>query len=231
MPGDDAAHLTRAAISDAVTGRGWRLVLGCLVTDVPVTSTTEAVEHVKRALEEADAHGAELHVDVRHGRILLSLQPSRSGWVTHREIDAALAIADEVAAAGSVTDPIVSDSDVRSLQQVEIGIDALDISSIRPFWKAVLAYAGEGADGPKDAIVDPLGQGPAIWFQQMDQPRPQRNRLHLDISVPHDEAHARIEAALAAGGTLLSDAAAPAFWVLADREGNEACITTWQGRD
>jgi 4a-hydroxytetrahydrobiopterin dehydratase len=27
------------------------------------------------------------------------------------------------------------------------------------------------------------------------------------------------------------DAEAPAFWVLADAEGNEACITTWQGRD
>jgi len=37
--------------------------------------------------------------------------------------------------------------------------------------------------------------------------------------------------ALAAGGRLVSDAAAPAFWVLADAEGNEACICTWQGRD
>ena len=27
------------------------------------------------------------------------------------------------------------------------------------------------------------------------------------------------------------DAEAPAFWPLADAEGNEACITTWQGRD
>jgi 4a-hydroxytetrahydrobiopterin dehydratase len=49
--------------------------------------------------------------------------------------------------------------------------------------------------------------------------------------VPHDQAPARLEAALAAGGRLLSDAAAPAFWVLADPEGNEACITTWQARD
>jgi 4a-hydroxytetrahydrobiopterin dehydratase len=24
---------------------------------------------------------------------------------------------------------------------------------------------------------------------------------------------------------------APAFWLLADPEGNEACVTTWQGRD
>jgi 4a-hydroxytetrahydrobiopterin dehydratase len=49
--------------------------------------------------------------------------------------------------------------------------------------------------------------------------------------VPHDEARRRIDAALAAGGTLVSDAEAPAFWVLADAEGNEACITTWEGRD
>jgi 4a-hydroxytetrahydrobiopterin dehydratase len=65
----------------------------------------------------------------------------------------------------------------------------------------------------------------------MTEPRPQRNRIHLDISVPHDEAQARIEAALDAGGTLVSDSHAPAFWVLADAEGNEACMTTWQGRD
>ena len=50
------------------------------------------------------------------------------------------------------------------------------------------------------------------------------------ISVPHDEAPLRIEATLAAGGSVRSDAAAPAFWVLADPEGNEACVTTWQGR-
>jgi 4a-hydroxytetrahydrobiopterin dehydratase len=115
---------------------------------------------------------------------------------------------------------------------LEIGIDAMDIASIRPFWKAVLGYDDEpGLTGPEDALVDPLGQGPAIWFQQMDAPRPQRNRLHFDVSVPHDEVHRRIEATIAAGGKLLNDAEAPAFWVLADPEGNEACVTTWQGRD
>jgi len=30
---------------------------------------------------------------------------------------------------------------------------------------------------------------------------------------------------------MLSDAEAPAFWVFADPEGNEACITIWQGRE
>ncbi|MBB5982814.1 VOC family protein [Kribbella solani] len=115
---------------------------------------------------------------------------------------------------------------------MEIAIDAMDIAGVRPFWKAVLGYADEaGADGSEDPLVDPVGQGPAVWFQQMDRERPQRNRIHFDVCVPHDEAERRVEGALAAGGHLVSAERAPAFWVLADREGNEACVTTWQGRD
>ena len=63
-----------------------------------------------------------------------------------------------------------------------------------------------------------------------DSDAPDRQRWHLDISVPRDVAEARIQAALEAGGTLVSDEAAPSFWVVADTEGNQACICTWQGR-
>jgi 4a-hydroxytetrahydrobiopterin dehydratase len=118
------------------------------------------------------------------------------------------------------------------VQILEIAIDAMDIASIRPFWKAILGYADEaGKSDSEDPLVDLARQRPAIWFQQMDAPRPQRNRIHFDVSVPHDEAHDRIQAALGAGGTVRYDDEAPAFWVLADAEGNEACITTWQARD
>ncbi|WUK52311.1 hypothetical protein OG836_11005 [Micromonospora zamorensis] len=48
--------------------------------------------------------------------------------------------------------------------------------------------------------------------------------------VALDQAEARIAAALAADGNLLSDAHAPLWWVLADAEGNEACVATWVGR-
>lgn len=65
----------------------------------------------------------------------------------------------------------------------------------------------------------------------MDVPRVQRNRIHFDVAVPHDEAPSRVGAALAAGGTMVSDRSAPAFWVRADAEGNEVCVCTWQGRD
>lgn len=81
------------------------------------------------------------------------------------------------------------------------------------------------------AIVDRMRVGPAFWCLQMDEPRPQRNRIHIDVTVSHDVAEARIAAALAAGGTLVSDRAARAFWILADPEGNEACICMWQDRD
>ncbi len=64
----------------------------------------------------------------------------------------------------------------------------------------------------------------------MDAPRPRRNRVHIDIAVPHEQAEARTADALAAGGHLVSDAHAPMWRVLADPEGNEACIATWVGR-
>jgi 4a-hydroxytetrahydrobiopterin dehydratase len=152
--------------------------------------------------------------------------------VTADEVALARRISEIASGLGLTTVAGVGGGSPRSVQVLEIAIDALDIAAVRLFWKAVLAYTDEpGHTGPEDPLVDPDGQGPAIWFQQMDAPRPQRNRIHLDVSVPHDEAQARIQATLAAGGVLVNDAEAPAFWVLADPEGNEACITTWQGRD
>lgn len=65
----------------------------------------------------------------------------------------------------------------------------------------------------------------------MDPPRTDRNRIHLDLTVPHDVAEQRVADALAAGGRLVSDDRARAFWVLADADGNEVCVCTWQDRD
>ena len=222
---------SRTQVSDAVTRSGWRLVLGALMTTVRVSSTSETIEVVSRALEAAAERGVRVLVDVRRNRVVLQIVPEDRLKFGEVEIETAAAISEAAHETGSVTDPDVSDEDVRSVQGVEVAVDALDIPAVRPFWQAVLGYVGETDDGPTDALVDPLGQGPAVWFQQMDAPRPQRNRLHIDVSVPHDEAHGRLEAALAAGGRLLTDVSAPAYWVLADPEGNEVCISTWQGRD
>jgi 4a-hydroxytetrahydrobiopterin dehydratase len=229
---DEASHdartrLSRPEASDAVTGLGWRYVLGEFRTQVLTGSLPLAADVAARAAAVAGADG-HLRMDVRADRVILSLQTAAVASVTLHDV----ALARRISAVVSEFKLTTQGGGARSVQVVEIGIDALEAARIRPFWKAVLGYADEpGNSGPEASLADPLGQGPAIWFQQMDAPRPQRNRIHLDVAVPHDEAHQRIQATLAAGGTLTYDAEAPAFWVLADPEGNEACITTWQGRD
>lgn len=217
--------MRRQEISDAISDAGWRLVLGVLRTRVRVGSLVQAAELASRLAAAAGAEADErLRLDLRRDRVMASVQTLSAASVTAEDIDLARRLATVIGEYGLTLDP--------DGQLLEIAIDALDIPSIRPFWKAALGYVDEpGHTGPKDPLVDPAGQGPAVWFQQMDAPRPQRNRIHLDISVPHDGAARRLDAAFAAGGRLVNDAEAPAFWVLADAEGNEACITTWQGRD
>jgi 4a-hydroxytetrahydrobiopterin dehydratase len=99
-----------------------------------------------------------------------------------------------------------------------------------PFWHAVLSYEYR-ADTPEADLIDQLGRAAPLWFQQMDAPRPQRNRIHFDVWVPHDQAEASIAAAIAAGGHLVSDEHAPEWWTLADPEGNEVDVCTWMGRE
>ena len=209
--------------SDAVEKIGWRFLLGTLRTAVAVDSLAQGADVAARAVaacgDDADRH---LRVDVRPDRVTLTLQSLEHAAVTDLDVE----LAHRVSAVAR------TEASPHSVQMLELAIDALDIPAIRPFWKAVFGYVGEpGHDRPTDPLIDPDFQGPAIWFQQMDLERPQRNRIHFDLCVPHDEAERRIAAALAAGGRLLSDGRAPAFWVLADAEGNEICVTTWQGRE
>jgi 4a-hydroxytetrahydrobiopterin dehydratase len=109
------------------------------------------------------------------------------------------------------------------VQHVQVAIDALAIPAVLPFWRAVLGYAEVGDED----VIDPLRRGPTFWFQQMDAPRPQRNRIHIDVYLPQDQVEARISAALAAGGRVVSDAEAADWWTLADPEGNEVDLAVW----
>lgn len=217
---------SRQDISDAVGADGWRLVLGALYAEVATNSLAQGAEVAGAVVEAVGVDGeGRLGVDIRADRVVLRVQSAATGAVTDVEIALVTTLASTLTRRGWRLVP-------GAVQAIEIAIDALDIPAVRPFWKAITGYVDEpGPSDLTDALIDPAGRGPAIWFQQMDAPRPQRNRIHLDVDVAHDTARERIDAALAAGGRLLSDSAAPAFWVLADPEGNEACICTWQGRD
>ena len=185
----------------------WRLLLNRLHATFRAGSFVEAAAFVQRVADSVTAD-----VDLRPSGVVHISVPSDA--VATAETISALAAED-----GVPSEPLASSI-------AEVAIDAMDIDAVRPFWRAVLGYVDD--HGP--AIMDPAGIGPPFWFQQMDSPWPQRNRIHIDVTVPHDVAEARISAALAAGGTMVNDRFARSFWVLADPEGNEACICTWQDR-
>jgi len=159
-------------------------------------------------------------VDLRSEGVSVGLTTRDVDGLTEHDVEVARQISSVARELGVAADP-------SAVQVVEVAVQALVISDVQPFWRAVLGYDERG---PVD-LVDRHGHGPTLGLQPMDAPRPQRNRVHVDISVPHDQAEARVAAAISAGGRLVTDRYAPAWWVLADSEGNEACLATWMGRD
>lgn len=182
------------------------------------TPTFGAGLALARAIEAvADATGRYPDVDLRGEGVAVRLGDSRG--LTMADIEFARQISAAARELGLTAEPA-------AVQVVQVSIDTLVAPDVMPFWRAVLDYDKLGDED----LTDPRRQGPPLWFQQMDEARPQRNRIHVDVFVPHDQAQARVAAAIAAGGRLISDEYAPAWWTLADAEGNEVDIATWMGR-
>jgi 4a-hydroxytetrahydrobiopterin dehydratase len=205
----------------------WRFLLGRIEAGFRAPSFEAGSAFIGRVAEAARQQEHHPDVDLRYpGYVHVALRTHATNSLTDADLALARTISALATEAGLTSEPSTAVG-------LEVAIDALDIDAVRPFWKALLAYVDEPPRKPGGQIIgliDPLRLGPAFWFQQMDSPRPQRNRIHLDVTVPHDVAEQRVAAAIAAGGHLVSDTEARAFWILADPEGNEACVCTWQDR-
>ncbi|WP_204082821.1 VOC family protein [Asanoa ishikariensis] len=66
------------------------------------------------------------------------------------------------------------------LQHLSVVFESANPSAVMGFWRPVLDYA-PGEDG---GLADPLRRDPAIRIQQSTEPRPLRNRIHLDVVRP-----------------------------------------------
>ena len=219
-------RITDAAFAEHDGLDDWRVVLGQAQARFRAPSFADAAALVQRIAVAADAADHHPDLDLRYpGVVHVAMSTHAVGGLSGRDVELARTISALAGELGAAADPAAP-------VQVEVAIDALDIDAVRPFWKAVLGYVDASTPEGQQVrvLVDPIRVGPVLWFQQMDEPRPQRNRIHLDVSVPHDVATARVDAAVAAGGRLVNDEHARSFWVLADAEGNEACICTWQDR-
>jgi 4a-hydroxytetrahydrobiopterin dehydratase len=201
---------------------GWAYLLSGLQTRIHTKNFAtglSVVNSVGAAAEEMNHH-PDLNLRYTHVDVRLTSHDERG--VTDRDIRLARAVSSIAAAAGARLDS-------SGVSRLELALDTPARESIVPFWAAVLAT--EHLSGPDfgDELRDPADGLPTVWFQESGSEEP-RQRWHLDLWVDPAQVQPRIDAALAAGGTLVSDEEAPSFWVLADPQGNRACLCTWQDR-
>lgn len=196
----------------------WRQVRDALSTRLDTGDFATGAKLVQQIADVADELNHHPDVDLQYGALFVRTKSHDVDAITARDVALARRISELAAAAGV-------QARAESTSTFELGIDVVDADAVRPFWLALTG--GKEINGE---VVDPTGHHPLIWFQGMDPPRTQRNRIHVDLTVPHDVAEQRVAAAIAAGGRLVTDQYAPAWWVLADPEGNEACVCTWRGR-
>jgi 4a-hydroxytetrahydrobiopterin dehydratase len=164
-------------------------------------------------------------IDVRDGDVTVRLLSWSEDWygMSRRDVELARAISALAREEGAASDP-------GAVQSVLVIVEAIDNADVMPFWKALLGYDFR-PDSASEDLVDPQRRGPAFWFEEVREPHGVRNGIHVAVWVPQEDAEARVQAALAAGGRLVSDADAPSGWLLADAMGNEADVASIAGRD
>jgi 4a-hydroxytetrahydrobiopterin dehydratase len=213
LTGQQIADLELTDWANLVGGLQTRIRTGDFATGLSVLNAIGA------AAEEMNHHP---DLDLRYSRIDVRLSSHDAGGVTDRDVRLAHKIEDIAAAAGA-------ELDRSGLSRIELGLDSPDGNAIAPFWAAVLNTEHLTGPGFND-VGDPDGVLPLIWFQPSGADEP-RQHWHPDVWVEADQVQPRIDAALAAGGRLVTDEYAPRFWVLADAEDNRVCLCTWQDRD
>lgn len=222
----DVIPVVPAELGDVAETADWRAMFGGM-TFYPVASPSRAAELAVAVAGLADEAGLPLLIDLRPQGV--TIDSGKDLWEEDGFDDVARAVQSTAHGMGLT-------ADTTRLRFVQIGIDAVDIPAVRGFWRAVLGYENDPRSevGVTD-IYDPHRLNLTIFFQQMpaeeQDRRRQRNRIHVDAYVPDDQAQARIDSALAAGGRIVYDVDAPEWWTLADPEGNEVDIAVTVGRE
>jgi len=113
-------------------------------------------------------------------------------------------------------------ADRAAVQEVQVAIAARPADSDVGFWRAALGYDALAEDN----AIDPIGHSSTVWMQELDEARPLRHAMHVDVSLGREFVSERLAAAIDAGGRIVLSEA-PASWVLADPAGNRVCLAAW----
>jgi hypothetical protein len=137
----------------------------------------------------------------------------------------------------------------------QVTFDAASPKRLAEFWKIALNYRTD--DPPPEfssweeamkswglpddwddanAIIDPDGVGPRLWFQRVPEGKVAKNRVHLDVSPARGIADPQerwstvlthVERLVGAGGTVVEEPRGQLgehWMVMTDPEGNEFCV-------
>ena len=193
----------------------WVVLHGGATAVFRVRSLGEAARLAEAVAKAPGLEGSGVLLTVADASLTVRL--SRDLWLLEpRHVELARTVSAVARSQGATADRA-------AVQEVQLAIaakrDAIDLD----FWRAVLGYVPMADDN----AVDPLGHGSTVWMQELDEAKPLRHAMHLDVSVAREHVTARLEAALAAGGRIVRESQAPSSWTLADRAGNRVCICAW----
>ena len=208
-----------------ITGRGfheaggvddWRVLFWGAYAFFRVPSFGEGARFVAAIAEIADATGHYPDVDLRPEGVTVRTFSRDDGALSDMDVEVARRISAMARELGLEPDP-------SQVQVVGIAVAQDRGADVRPFWVAAFGYENLGDE---DAI-DRHRRNPHLWFHELEPPKPGRGRIHIDVSVPADQAEARVAAALAAGGRIADDSHAPGSWTLASPDNHGVDIAAW----
>ena len=208
-------RITARAFHAADGLEDWRVLYWGACAHYRVASFTDGVAFVRAIGAVAEEVGHFPDVDLRPDGVTVRTFSREDGALGERDVLLARRISEEARRLRLEPDP-------SQLQAVGIAVAQDADADVRPFFTAAFGYRTLGAE---DAI-DRQRRGPHLWFHQLKPPRPRRGRYHIDVSVPADQAEARVAAAVAAGGRVASSNA-PHWWTLASPDNHGVDIAAW----
>jgi 4a-hydroxytetrahydrobiopterin dehydratase len=211
-----AERITARAFHAAGGVGDWRVLYWGAYAHYRTETFADGARFAMAIAAEAEAIGHAPDVDLRPTGVTIRTFSTDDGALGERDIDLARRISTVARERGLEPDP-------SQVQAVGIAVAQDSDVDVRPFWAAALGYRYLGDE---DAI-DRHRRGPHLWFHELSNPRPGRGRVHIDVSVPAEDARARVEAAVAAGGRIADDSHAPRWWSLASPDNHGIDIAAW----
>lgn len=212
-----ARRTTARVFHDAEGVEDWRVLFSGAHAYFRVGSFAEAARFVAAIAEVAETVGHFPDVDVRPEGVTVRTASGEYGALSDRDVELARRISAEAQRLQIGADP-------SQVQVVSIAVAQDAGSDVGPFSAAALGYRSLG---PNEDVVDRHRRNPHVSFQSLRPPRPGRGRTHIDVSLPADQAEARVAAALEVGGRLVDETHAPHWWTLASSENHKVDIAAW----